>query len=118
MNIKEKIGDYTIIKYGEILVYNNEIVQFELIEENSIFLKIRFDKIDGEKKTINQDLKDNTLTFQFINLNNDDSYYGIYEPIRIGSLGNGNPLYFNILVHTLNTKYGNRILKYTFLTKD
>lgn len=118
MDIKEKIGDYTIIKCGEILVYNNEVVQLELIEENSIFLKIRFDKIDGEKKKINEDLKDNTLTFQFINLNNDDSYYGIYEPIKIGKLGNGSPLYFNVLVYTLNAKYGNRILKYAFLTKD
>ena len=118
MHFKEKIGDYTIINHGEILVYNNEIVQIELIEENSIFLKIKFDQIEGDKKSIKHKLEDNTLTFQFINLNNDDSYYGIFEPIQIGQLNNKNPLYFNVVIYTLNAKYGNRILKYAFLTKE
>lgn len=118
MNINEKIGDYTIIKHGEIIVYNNEVIQLELKEENSIFLKIKFAQIDGEKNSIKQSLEDNILTLQFTNYDAENTYYGMFEPVRVGKLDNQNALYLSIVVHTLNTKYGNRIVKYTFLKKD
>lgn len=119
MDFNEKIGDYSIIRHGEIIVYRNESVDIQLTEEgsDSIVVRIVF-KEDGGNTGISEELQDNTLIMNFLNFNRNYSMSGIFEPIEIGKSDNDSVLYFNCVVFTINSKDGNRLLKYSFLKRN
>lgn len=116
---KEKIGDYTIIKNGEILVYNDETVDIELIRKKScITLRAMFVQEDNSRPYITEELNKNTLIMKFVNSNRDYSVSGITTPIEIGYLEGGETLYFYCSVFTVNAKIGYRFFKYAFLKRS
>ena len=118
MDFNEKIGDYTIIKHGEIIVYKNETINIELIEESgTMVLKVMFVQEDNSRPYITEELNKNTLIMKFVNSNRDYSVSGIFAPIEIGKLGDGEVLYFCCSVFTINAKDGNRLFKYSFLKR-
>lgn len=118
MDFTEYIGDFEIIKHSEIIIYNDKEVSIELIEDNApLVLKIRFQNKGGRTSSITEELKDNVLTFNFINFERENSLGGLFEPIEVGRFGNDDVLFFNCVVYTLNSKEGSRVLRYSFLKK-
>lgn len=118
MDFTEYIGDFEIIRHSEIIIYNNKEVSIELIENNDpLVLKIQFQNKGGRVSSIVEELKDNVLTFNFINFERENSLGGIFEPMEVGKFGNGDVLFFNCIVYTLNSKEGSRVLRYSFLKK-
>ena len=118
MEFIEYIGNYKIMKHGEIIIYNDNGIMIDLIENDvPITLKIKFENKGGRVSTITSNIEDNTLIFHFINFERENYIGGIFEPTEVGKLDNGDTLYFNCIVNTINIKEGLRIIKYTFLIK-
>ncbi|OUP31671.1 hypothetical protein B5F24_16450 [Bacteroides clarus] len=116
---KEKIGDYTIIKNGEILVYNDEAVDIELIGKKScITLRAMFVQENNSNPRIEMKSDKNILTIKFVDINKDCDVAGITTPTEIGHLEGGEALYFYCSVFTVNAKIGYRFFKYAFLKRS
>ena len=114
----ESIGDFTILKQSEIIVYNDSEINIELRENDKpLVLKIYFVNKGGRKSSVLEEVNDNTLSLKFVNFEKENSLGGIFEPLRVGILDNGEILYFNCVIYTLNASEGNRFLKYSFLKK-
>ena len=112
----ESIGDFTILKQSEIIVYNDSEINIELRENDKpLVLKIYFVNKGGRKSSVLEEVNDNTLSLKFVNFEKENSLGGIFEPLRVGILDNGEILYFNCVIYTLNASEGNRLLKYSFL---
>ena len=116
MDFNEKIGDYTIIKHGEIIVYKNETIDIELIEESgTMVLRVMFVQEDNNKPYVTEELNKNILIMKFVNHNRDYSVSGIFTPIEIGKLDDGEVLFFCCSIFTIDARNGNRLFKYSFL---
>lgn len=122
LNFKEKIGDYSIIKQGDIIVSKDNRISFEISDEGDpLILRIEFVNQGGRTSSVSQEIDGNIQTLKIINFKEDNSINGLFEPAEIGTMyNNGNKctLYFNFTVHTINSKEGNRIFKYSFLIKE
>lgn len=122
MDFNEKIGDYRVVRHGEIIVYTNESINIEIQEDTTMILRVLFiTEMENNRKShilIQGDPNDNNLlVVKFVNIHKDYSVSGIFEPIEIGIFDNGDKIYFTCAVFTVNAKDGNRIFKYSFLTK-
>lgn len=122
LKFKEKIGNYSIIKQGEIIVNKDSCISIEISDEGEpVTLKIEFANQGGRASSVSQEVSGNIQTLKFINFEQNNSINGLFEPIEIGNIndnGNNHTLYFNCVVHTINSKEGNRIFKYSFLTTE
>lgn len=117
INFIEKIGDYTLINRGEIIVYNDKEIIIELRdEEEPIYLIIRFKNQGGRISSIERDVNKDTLILNFINYELPNSLGGIFEPILVGNTNDKKDLYFSCAVFTLDATKGYRLFKYSFLT--
>ncbi len=123
ISFKEKIGDYIIIKSGEIIVNKDSLITIEISDEGGepLLLKIEFLNQGGRIASISQEVNETTQTLKFLNFEQDNMVNGLFEPVEIGTLdenGQIHTLYFNCLIHTISSKDGNRIFKYSFLIKE
>lgn len=120
MDFYEKIGDYLVVKHGEIIVYANEKINIEIQENTTMVLRVLFIQENNESSHISiasDDNDESLLVVKFINIHKDYSVSGIFDPIEIGTFDNGEKIFFTCAVFTVNAKDGNRIFKYSFLTK-
>lgn len=121
IKFKEQISDYKILKKSEIIIFNNSEVTIEIdIEgEDALILIIKF-KDNKEIKGCNVDRKidGRTMVLTFENLQEPNSTFGFFEPMQLATSDSGDALYFNCIIITYNDTEGNRLIKYSFLTKD
>lgn len=85
--------------------------------KGAMVLKVMFVQEDNSRPYITEELNKNTLIMKFVNSNRDYSVSGIFAPIEIGKLDDGEVLYFCCSVFTINAKDGNRLFKYSFLKR-
>lgn len=115
---EEKIGGYTIIKNGEILVYNDEAVEIELIDKKSrITLRAMFVQENNSNPRIEIKSDEDILTIKFVDIDKDCDASGT-TPTEVGYLEGGEALYFYCSVFTVNAKIGYRFFKYAFLKRN
>ena len=117
MDFNEKIGNYKIIKHGEVIVYKNETIDIEIVEEEVMTFRAMFVQENDSKSYIKYEVYQNVLTMKFVNFNKNYSASGVFEPMEVGELDNGDTLYFCCVIFTINANDGNRVFKYSFLTK-
>lgn len=121
LNLTKKIGDFIVIKSGELIIDNNKSIEFEISDGGEpLIFKIEFVNQKGRDSVINQDVSGNTQIMRFLNFERTHSINGLFEPIEIGKINNDgqiSTLYFNCIVYTHDPNLGNRIFKYSFLTK-
>lgn len=120
LQFTEKIGDFEILKNGEIIVFKNASIELKLIEHgiDSVLL-IKFSKIEDTKPMIRQYVENNIMIFDFINIDKNQSVTGIYEPTEIAVSDDGmHTIYLNCALMTLKNEDGNRLFKYSILAKN
>lgn len=117
---QEKIGDYNIIHRGQVIVFRNETVKISFTEDNAnpLILEIRFENDSEGKTDIKNDISGDTMTFRMMNFNSPNGVIGIFEPFEVAKSDDGSIIYFNCFVKTYNDKDGNRLLTYSFLTRE
>ena len=115
METKEKIGEYAIIKSGEVTIFNNAPIEISVYDSTTICIRIEFEHGDG-KFFIEESLDKNTHILRFSNLNV-NSVCGTFEPIDIAVLDSGEILYIIANAIILDAEKGNGIFRYSLLTK-
>ena len=115
MEIKERIGDYVVIKSGEIAIFNNTPIEINISDSNTICIRIEFE-YGNEKFSIQEYLNKTTHKLKFSNMCI-NSICGTFEPIDIAKLDSGEILYIIANVIMFDDKKGNGLLKYSLLTK-
>lgn len=122
MDIKERIGEYEIIKHGEIIVFNDEDIMLEISfddkdKEEPLLLKIHFENKGGRVSSINQKIDEKTMILEFINFDREMSLGGIFEPIEIAKKDNNSIIYFSGIVFNRQETGKERLFKYSFYLK-
>lgn len=120
LQFTEKIGDFEILKNGEIIVFRNASIELKLIEHgiDSVLL-IKFSKIEDTKPMIRQYVENNIMIFDFINIDKNQSVAGIFEPTEIAVSDDGmHTIYLSCALMTLKNEDGNRLFKYSILAKN
>lgn len=118
LNFKEKMGEFTLIQHSEIITYNDKDITIILNgNDETLQLKIKFKNQGGRVSKMKNCIDGDTLTIEFLNFEQPNSMSGVFEPIQLGIINNID-LYFNCAIYTLNAKDGNRLVKYSFWTKE
>lgn len=115
MEIKEKFGDYNIIKSGEIIIFNYTPIEISVLDSTTIGIKIEFEH-GNAKFFIEEYLDKNIHILRFSNLNV-NSICGTFEPIDIAVLDSDEILYIIANVIIFDAEKGNGIFRYSLLTK-
>lgn len=119
LNFIEKVGDYTILRTSEIIVYNNSTIRLELIEGGVASpILFRFIGEEETKPVIRQNVMDGALVFDFVNTDKAPGIFGIFEPTEIAvSDYEKTTIYLSCVLVSLKMDKGCKLFKYSILSK-
>lgn len=118
LRFQERIGDYTVIKSGNIIVFDNKEIYIDIFDKDDLLkIKIEFSNRGGRIASITKYNTDDCICIRFVNFEKDNSVEGAYNPIEIAEFDDGNVLYFSCVLNTIDSKSGIRTFSYSFLMK-